>query len=325
MQRKNNLSGFSNWLGRYGTFTALVVITLSFLIFIPNFRSFSNFKTLMFQVSMLVIVSAGLTIVFSVGETDISTGAIVSLSGVIAAFLMVKNFPPIIAIILTLIGGVVLGAMNGIMVGYLRVPALLGTFVTSIIALGINYLLGLGSSIRITKELSGDFYLSLGGGYLLGIPVPFIFAFIITVILLILLEKTKWGLRMYAVGGNRDAAVTFGINIQKIKLAAFIISGLCSSIAGLLLSARLGAGSPIGGDAYTLDAIAATFVGVSMFREGEPHIGGTILGVLIMGILVNGMRLLGISYEMQIILRGLFILAAVATAGKRALFRTKLF
>lgn len=325
MQRKINWSGFSNWLGRYGTFTALVVITVSFLILIPNFRSFSNLQTLMFQVSMLVIVSAGLTIVFSVGETDISTGAIVSLSGIFAAILMVKNFSPVIAIVLTLIGGVVFGAMNGIMIGYLRVPALLGTFVTSIIALGINYLLGSGSSIRITKEMSGDFYLSMGGGYLLGIPIPFIFAFIITVILLLLLEKTKWGLRMYAVGGNRDAAVTFGINIQKIKLAAFMISGLCSSIAGLLLSARLGSGSPIGGDAYTLDAIAATFVGVSMFREGEPHIAGTILGVLIMGILVNGMRLLGINYEMQIILRGLFILAAVATAGKRALFRTKLF
>jgi ribose transport system permease protein len=211
------------------------------------------------------------------------------------------------------------------MIGYLRVPALLGTFVTSIIALGFNYLVGGGSSIRITKDVSGDFFLSLGSGYLFGIPVPFIIAVFIIAILILLLERTKWGLRMYAVGGNRDAAVVFGINTRKMKMLAFIISGITSSLAGLLLAARLGAGSPIAGDAYTLDAIAATFVGVSMFREGEPHIVGTILGVLIMGILVNGMRLLGIGYELQIILRGLFILAAVATAGKRALFRTKLF
>lgn len=325
MQNKVIKNNLSTWLAKYGTFTAVILITVSFILFIPNFASISNFKSLMYQISMLAIVATGLTVVFSVGETDLSTGANVSLAGVLVAYLMVKGVSPVLAIGLTLLMGILIGLLNGVMIGYLRVPALLGTFVTSIIALGINYLLGNGSSIRITEEISGKFFLSLGGGYLLGIPIPFIIAIIVITVLLLLLEKTKWGLRMYAVGGNPEAAVTFGINSRALKLSALVISGVASSVAGLILAARLGAGSPIGGDAYTLDAIAAGYVGVSMFREGQPNILGTIIGVLIMGILVNGMRLLGLRYELQIILRGLFILAAVATAGKRALFKTKLF
>jgi ribose transport system permease protein len=311
--------------GRYGTFTALVLITIAFSAFIPAFATLSNLKTLLIQVSMLTIVTSGLTVVFAAGEIDISTGAVVSLSGVLFAFLMTKGWSVGLAILAALLMGVVFGMANGFFVGYLRIPGLLGTFSTSFIALGLNYWAGNGSSIRVSEELTGPFFISLGSGRLLGFPIPFLIAAFVFAFFLILLERTKWGLRMYAVGGNRDAATVAGINNKRMKFFAYTFCGLTAAIAGLVLASRLGSGSPIGGDSYTLDAIAAVYVGVSMFREGEPHLIGTFLGVLIFGILVNGMRLLGVGYETQSILRGIFILAAVAIAGNRAQLKVKLF
>jgi ribose transport system permease protein len=326
------MSGMSiNWkrigdlAARYGTFTALVIITIAFSVFIPKFATLSNLRTLLIQVSMLAIVTSGLTAVFAAGELDISTGSVISLAGVLSAFLMTRGVSPGLASVVALLTGVAFGIANGILVGYLRIPALLGTFGTSAIALGLNYWAGNGSSIRISEDLAGSIFMSLGGDRLLGIPIPFLIAAIVFVLFLVLLEKTKWGLRIYAVGGNQDAATIFGINNSKMKFLSFVSCGLTAAIAGLVLAARLGAGSPIGGDSYTLDGIAAVFVGVSMFREGEPHQLGTFLGVLIFGILVNGMRLLGVGYEIQSILRGAFILAAVAIAGNRAQLRVKLF
>ncbi len=314
-----------NFLARYGTFTALILITLAFGLFVPKFASFSNIMTLLIQISMLSIVASGLTAVFVAGELDISTGAVVSLGGILGAYLMNNQISPAAAIVATLMVGVVFGVVNGFIVGYLRIPALLGTFGTSVIALGLNFWAGNGSSIRISKEVTSEFFMSLGSGTIVGIPIPFIAALMVFIFFLFLLEHTKWGLRMYAVGGNQEAATNFGINNRRMKFTAFVFCGLTAAIAGLLLSSRLGAGSPIAGDAYTLDAIAAVYVGVSMFREGEPHLFGSVLGVLIFGILVNGMRLMGVGYEVQSILRGIFILGAVAIAGNRAQLRVKLF
>ncbi|NPV77315.1 MAG: ABC transporter permease [Anaerolineae bacterium] len=320
-----NLKKSGNFLARYGTFTALILITLAFGLFVPKFASFSNIMTLLVQISMLSIVASGLTAVFVVGELDISTGAVVSLGGILGAYLMNNQIPPAAAIVATLLVGVVFGVVNGFIVGYLRIPALLGTFGTSVIALGLNFWAGNGSSIRISKEVTSEFFMSLGSGTFVGIPIPFVVALMVFIFFLFLLEHTKWGLRMYSVGGNQEAATNFGINNRRMKFTAFVFCGLTAAIAGLLLSSRLGAGSPIAGDAYTLDAIAAVYVGVSMFREGEPHLFGSVLGVLIFGILVNGMRLMGVGYEVQSILRGIFILGAVAIAGNRAQLRVKLF
>lgn len=314
-----------NYAARYGTFTGLVIIFIAFALFIPRFATLSNLTTLLVQVSMLAIVASGLTTVFSVAEIDISTGANVSLAGVLAAWLFTQGASTLAAILLALVVGILFGTANGIFVGILRIPALLATFATSIIALGLNFWLGNGISIRLTEEISSPTFMALGSARFLGIPIPFVIAVTVFILLYILLEKSRWGLRMYAVGGNVDAATHFGINIRLMKFVSFVICGFTAAVAGLILAARLGSGSPIGGDSYTLDAIAAVFVGVSMFREGEPHLLGTVLGVLIFGILVNGMRLMGVGYELQSILRGIFILAAVAIAGNRAQYRIKLF
>ncbi len=137
-------------MARYGTFTALILITLAFGLFVPKFASFSNIMTLLIQISMLSIVASGLTAVFVAGELDISTGAVVSLGGILGAYLMNNQISPAAAIVATLMVGVVFGVVNGFIVGYLRIPALLGTFGTSVIALGLNFWAGNGSSIRIS-------------------------------------------------------------------------------------------------------------------------------------------------------------------------------
>ena len=310
---------------RYGTFGVLVLILVTFALSIARFASVSNLLTLGLQVSTLAIVAIGVTSVFVVGELDISTGAIVSLAGVVSAVLLSKGQSATLAILIGLGVGIAFGVANGVLVGYLRVPALLATFGTSVIALGINFWLGGGSSIMLFDEISGPVFMFLGQGEISGFPFPFIVATAIFFLFFLLLEKTKWGLRMYAVGGNKEAGALLGINQRYLRFVAFLLCGTTAAISGILLTSRLGTGSPIGGSNYTLDAIAAVFIGVTMFREGEPHLLGSVLGVVIFGVLLNGMGLLGVGYEAQSIMRGVFILAAVAIAGGRAQLEIKLF
>jgi ribose/xylose/arabinose/galactoside ABC-type transport system permease subunit len=320
-----NISDVTNYATRYGTLVALLLIILLFSVFVPRFATVSNFLTLLVQISTLSIVVVGVTTVFVAGELDISTGALVSLAGVLSAVLLSFGWNPIAAIFVALLVGITFGCVNGLFVGYFRVPALLTTFGTAAIALGINFWLGGGSSIMLFDEIAGPLFVFLGQGRLIGIPMPFIIALIVFIAFSILLERTKYGLRMYAVGGNREAAKIFGINSQRLKFFAFVLCGFTAALSGIVLTSRLGTGSPIGGANYTLDAIAAVFIGVSMFREGEPHLLGSVLGVLIFGVLVNGMSLVGIGYEIQSILRGVFVLIAVAIAGGRVKLEIKLF
>ena len=306
-------------LARYGTFVGFIILVIVMSILSPHFLNLGNLSTLLTQVSMLFIVAVGVTIVLISGNIDVSTGAIVGMSGIITAFLLTRGYSTFTAISVSLFMGLIFGAINGFVVGYLKVNSLIATFATSVIALGVNFWVGGGTTIMLLGDAAREEFLAIGWqGHTLGIPVPAIIMLIVLALGLMLTEKTPWGLRLYAVGGNPKAAKLFGIKLERMSLQAFMLSGLLAALSGIVVAARLGSGSPIAGQNYTLNAIAAGFIGATMFRHGEPHLLGTFFGVLIFGVITNGLSLLGIGYEIQSIARGLIVILAVTLAAGRS-------
>lgn len=305
-------------LARWGTFSGLVLLVAVMSLVSPRFLTTSNLLTLLTQVSMLCVVALGETLVLVSGNIDVSTGSVVGLSAVMSALLLTRSFPSELAVATALAVGALLGALNGLTVGYLRVDALIATFATSAVALGLNFWLTKGSAVLLFGEAAKPGFMAIGQGTIWGIPMPFVIMLGAFIVSLIAMEKTAWGLRLRAVGGNPTAASLFGIGNAKAKLQAFVACGTLAALSGVIVAARLGSGSPIAGSSYTLDGIAAAYIGSTMFRQGEPHILGTLLGVLIFGVLTNGFSLLGVGFEVQSIARGLIVVSSVALAATRS-------
>ena len=318
IKQENYYRRITQILARYGTFGGFLILALVISILSPNFLTIRNIYTLLTQVSMLFIVAAGVTVVLASGQIDVSTGSIVGMSGVITALLLVRGFPTLGAIMIALGIGLAFGALNGFVVGYLKVDSLIATFATSVIALGVNFWAGGGSSIILSGGAARNEFMAIGQSNFLSIPIPVIIMFFILILGLFLTEKTSWGLHLYATGGNLKAARLFGIKTKLIYFQAFLVSGLMAALSGLVVTARLGSGSPIAGENYTLNAIAAGYIGATTFRNGEPHLLGTLIGVLIFGVITNGLSLLGVGYELQSIARGLIVVFAVTLAAGRS-------
>jgi ribose transport system permease protein len=155
----------------------------------------------------------------------------------------------------------------------------------------------------------------IGQGSLGVIPTPVIIMLVVVVIAWVLMEQTVFGRRLYAIGGNPEASYLVGINVRKLRLFSYVLSGLGASLAGVILTSRLFSAHPQAGNPFMLNAAAAVFLGATAFREGEPHVIGTLLGVLIMGVLSNGMNILGINPYIQAILTGVIIVLAVLLSG----------
>ena len=305
---------FSEFLIRHGTITGFLAMCIVFAIMSDVFLTMNNITNIILQSTMLSIVSFGLTLVIIVGGFDVSLSSVVPASGVLVAYLLANGWSIPMAILVAILPGVVIGALNAFTILRLGVPDFIATLGMMSVVKGIVYM---GTEGRSVWQNIPNSFLWLGRGHFGGIPVPVLIMFCIFGCLWVLMSQTKLGRRMYAVGGNVQAARLSGINVIGIKAFTFVLAGLLSAICGVLLAARLGSGQPAAGGTYFLDGIAAVFLGQSMFSEGQPHLFGTLLGVLIIGTMNNGFVLLGVSYFVQDLVKGLVIIMAVAlsTAG----------
>ncbi|HLW08004.1 MAG TPA: ABC transporter permease, partial [Marinilabiliaceae bacterium] len=274
-----------------------------------RFLTVSNFINVLTQISMLAICAFGMSHVILTGNIDLSVGAMVSLVGIFSAIAMASTGSTIIGLLAGLATGILFGCLNGFLVAYVGVPAFICTLANSSVAVGLTYMACGGQPIYRGIPSSFTF---IGQGYLLGIPMPVVILVFVLLVAHIHLTQTRRGRHLYAVGGNVEASRLSGINNKLIVLSAFAISGLMAAISGLLLTARLGTGQPTGGSTYTLDAIAASFLGTTAFKEGQINLPGTFLGALIIGVLNNGLTLLNVPYFYQNVFKGLLIIAAVA-------------
>ena len=292
-----------------GIFLALILVCALFSSMTSRFLTPTNISVILNQVSVNAILAFGVTFVIIAGGIDLSLGSLVAVCGVVVALLSQNNeYSLWIAVIGTLLAGLTLGALNGIIVVLTKVPPFIVTLGTMTIGRGVALILSKGRPISDLNE-SLNF---LGNGDLFGFPIPILFLVLSYATCHILLTKTIFGRYVKAIGGNEMASYVAGVRVNRIKLYVYMISGLFAALAGILLTARINTGQPNAGLGFELDAIAAVIIGGTSTRGGKGTITGTLLGVLFIGVINNGLDLINVSaYWQQVIMGGIIILAVV--------------
>ncbi|CAH0119235.1 Ribose import permease protein RbsC [Paenibacillus sp. CECT 9249] len=297
-----------NIFSKYGIYVVLVFLIVFFSIASDAFLSVDNFMNILRQVAVIGIVAVGMTFVILTAGIDLSIGAVIGVSAVLTAQLMVSGVHPVIAIIITLTAGVGIGFLNTYFIHEIKIPPLIVTLATMTVLRGVAYLITGGLPVYgFPKGFS-----AIGQGYVLGVPVPVIIMVVCFAIGYIVLEKTKFGRYVYGIGSNEEASRLSGVNIRKVKYITYCFCGFLSALAGIVLLSRVNSGQPIAGTGYELDVITGVVLGGVSMNGGEGRITGVITGIIIMGVLTNGMILLNISEYFQLVVKGSVLLAAVS-------------
>ena len=298
-----------------GIICVLLIIGVFLSLLSDQFLTSSNLISVMRQISINVYIALGMTLVIILGGIDLSVGAIVALTGTVTVGLIVNTgFPIAAAIAIGLLIGVVCGLISGTMVAKFRLPAFIVTMAMMNIARGAANVYSGGRSTRITDE----FFSSIGSGYLFGvIPLPVIYMVVLIILFTVVLNKTKFGTYIYAIGGNRESARLSGVPIKKVEIAVFTIIGLLSAFAGLVLASRMYSGQPSVGTGYELDAIAACVLGGVSMSGGKGRISGTIFGAMVIGFISNGLNLMNVNSFWQLVVKGIIIIIAVVIDSQK--------
>lgn len=291
-----------------GPMIALLLIVLIVAATTPAFLDPQNFRNIALQVSILSIVAIGSTVVIITGGIDLSPGSMIALLTMcLAVFIKTYGLSLWLAIPLTLTIGCGLGIANGFLVAYVRIPAFIVTLAGLSAFKGLALTLNGGTpAFSLSPELREIFY-----GTFLGLPLPFYYVVGIYAFFTIVMEHTRLGREIYAVGGNESAARLSGINVARVRLIAFVFAALCAAIGAVLLSSRLNSGSPNYGTLIELQAIAAAVVGGASLAGGRGRVVSTLIGALIIIVVQNGLNLNAVTTSMQSLTIGLIILIAV--------------
>lgn len=306
---------FKKLISKFGLLIAFIIICTILSVASPNFLNIQNILTILRQISINGILAIGVTYVILTGGIDLSLGSMVALTGVIAAtFAHEGSYNAAVPICLGMLAGVVFGLINSLVITKGKVAPFIVTLGMMTIARGLALVISRGRPIT---NLSKEFKF-IGGGDVLGIPVPVLILVLVAIISVIILSNTKIGRYVYAVGGNENAANASGINVNMIKTFVYTVCGALSGLAGVVLASRITAGQPNTGVGYELDAIAAAVIGGTSLLGGIGSIVGTILGALIIGVINNGLDLLNVSSYYQQIIKGIIIICAVLIDRKNS-------
>jgi len=277
----------------------------------PSFLTSTNIFNVLRAFSWIAISSFGEAMVIITAGVDLSVGSIMALSGLITAMLLVQGFGTVVSVLGGLITGALFGFINGGLISKAKLPPFIATLGIMSIARGFCYGLTGGLTVRDFPEeflLIGRTDLPLGTWL---VPVPVIVMLVLALVSHIFLNKTVWGYRIYAVGGNEPAAILAGINTDRVKLLVYTLSGLLTAVGGILMTSRLGVAAPTAALGYELDVIAAAVIGGTSLKGGEGSIAGALIGAAIMQVLRNGLVLMGFPAYWQPSAIGAVILIAV--------------
>ncbi|QLI76637.1 ribose ABC transporter permease RbsC [Bacillus pumilus] len=307
---------FDHIMQKLGPFLGLIILVAIVSILNPAFLEPLNILNLLRQISINALIAFGMTFVILTGGIDLSVGAILALSSALTAGFIVSGMDPIFAIIVGCIIGAILGMVNGLLITKGKMAPFIATLATMTIFRGLTLVYTDGNPIT---GLGSNYAFQLfGRGYFLGIPVPAITMLLTFIVLWVLLHKTPFGRRTYAIGGNEKASLISGIKVPRVKIMIYSLAGFMSALAGAILTSRLNSAQPTAGTSYELDAIAAVVLGGTSLSGGRGRIVGTLIGVLIIGVLNNGMNLLGVSSFYQSVVKGIVILIAVLLDRKKS-------
>lgn len=305
-------------------FFALIVIIAVFSFLSPNYFTVSNFLTMANHVAIYGLLSVGMLLVILNGGIDLSVGSVLALCGVVAGALMqgvtfewagVILYPPVWAVVvITCAFGAAVGAVNGVLIAWLKVPAFVATLGTLYVARGVALLMTNGltyNNLDGRAELGNTGFDWLGFNRIGGVPVGVIVLALVAVLCHLALTRTAFGRWLYASGGNERAAELSGVPTRGVKIAVYVLSGVCAAIAGLVLSSQLTSAGPTAGTTYELTAIAAVVIGGAALTGGRGTIGGTMLGAFVIGFLSDGLVIVGVSSYWQTVFTGAVIVFAV--------------
>ena len=289
---------------------SLLALCLYFGVRAPqSFPKWENAFAITNQYAYLLLMAVGATVIILTGGIDLSVGSVMALSGIVAASVMVQLHAPVWAGFLAgMACGSAAGLVNALVITQFKVPAFIATLGMQLVARGLALRIAHGVTIDNTPEA----FDTLASGRIAGIiPIPLALIIVTAVVVAFLLNATVWGRHIYAIGANPHAARMGGVPVERVALWAYVLGGLLAGVAGLVETARLGSGSPTGGQGYELDVITAVVVGGASLMGGEGRISGTILGALLIAVLHNGSNILGVDPFDQNIYIGLLIIGAV--------------
>ncbi|MFD0982771.1 ribose ABC transporter permease [Tropicimonas aquimaris] len=294
----------------------LIVLMAAVSLYSPNFLTVDNLLNILRQTSINAIIAMGMTFVILTAGIDLSVGSILAFAGAVCASMIAADTPLIVALLTTLVIGAALGAASGSIIAFFGVQAFIATLVGMTMVRGLVLVYTDGRPISTGDfDVANSFY-EVGGGYIAGIPIPVIIAGVVFLACWYVLNYTRLGRYVYAIGGNEQVAQLAGVNVSRVKVIVYAISGALSALAGIILTARLESAQPTAGLAYELDAIAAVVLGGTSLAGGRGRITGTLIGALIIGVLNNALNIMDVSSYYQMIAKGAVILLAVVLDGR---------
>lgn len=291
---------------KYGIYIILVLMIILSTIASPNFLTISNMLSVLRQSSPTIILAFSAMFLMISGNMDLSIGANMALSGICALVIYTTTGSLFIGIIAGIIIGIIVSSISGVIVAYLEVPSFIVTLAMDLIIRGIIMIYTNGQSITKTDNFS-----VIGQGYVGPIPIPIIIVAVTCFVSWFILKNTTLGREFFAIGGNAEAAKAACINVKRVIIKSYVVSGALVAIAGIILISRLNSGAPTAGEGYALDAIASTVIGGSSLNGGIGTAAGTLVGAIIMGLIGNILNLVGIQSYVQSVVKGVIIILAV--------------
>lgn len=302
--------------GRYRPVLIMLLVMAVFACMHPRFLTVANFMNILKQNSHYGILAAGVCFAILLGGIDISLGSVLAFSGAVAALIVSRGGPVVLAVLAAIAIGAFAGFFNGVFIARFKLQPMIVTLATMSIFRGATLVLTNGKSFALGKLPGSEMFKSIGQGSLGFLPIPVLLLIIVYVIVYYILNMTSFGRHVYAIGGNEEAARLSGINVVGTKILAHLMCGLLAGVAGIMVTARVASATPTAGDGYEMDAIASAVIGGISLRGGEGQVLFTIAGAIIIGMLNNILNLMNISSYFQTIIKGVVILIAVLLDAK---------
>ena len=301
----------------------LVLVLLSILISIgnPKFISLANILNILRDSSMAVIAGIGMTMLLITGEVDLSIGSLVAFVGVVTMDIINKTQSTALGVLAGLALGALTGLANGLVRTKLKVNSLIGTIAMMMILRGGVYLYRIAAVQNYHQK---EAFFRIGNGYFGFLPIPILLMAVLYLVFLLVINKSLAGRYLYATGGNPTAARISGINVDRLKILTFIASSTLAAMAGVILVSRMNSGQPNSGQGFELEVISGVILGGTSLGGGEGTLIGTLIGVIIMRIINNGIIILGWNQDLQIVVSGFVLIAAVYLDNRRKNARSKI-
>jgi ribose transport system permease protein len=295
----------ANWLRHAGVAVGCAALFVVFSALTSTFYQPANLLDIMLQSSINAVIAVGMTLVVMTKGIDLSVGSIVGVSSMIASSLLEHSL--LLGVGAGLLTGLICGLMNGVLIAKLKLPDFIVTLGAMSIYRGAALIYTDGQPIYSIS----DSFRSIFAGHLLGVPTPVLFAVVIALLAFLLVRFTTLGEHIIAVGGNEEAARLSGVDVDRVKITVYAMSGVLASIAGFILVARIGAAEPIGGNGFELQAIGAAVIGGASLFGGTGNPMGSLVGALTLGGMQNGLTLLNVPSFWQYVATGVVVILAV--------------